>query len=375
MPAESASGWIYTPSGFRQGSLSWEDGRIVEASRDRKPGLHGIILPGLANAHTHLADAIVREELHGDLLDLVAPPGGLKHRALAKATDEEVSEAIAEGLGTMFASGTTWFADFREGGLRGIRQIYAALLGAPVRGCVLGRPAEHAYDAAEITAVLRASDGIAVSAVSDWPYPDLEKIALDARRAGKIFALHASERVREDIDLVLALRPQFLVHMVQAETPDLERVADAEVPVVVCPRSNLFFGLVPDIPRMAEAGVELYLGTDNAMVSTPSLLREMETAYKVARLHGGVRAETVIRMAVGARNAFSGTSPTALQPGEPADLLVLDVPGDPAAAVLRAAGSDIALVTSGGRTWRRDQGLGERRESRGGERRRRASKT
>src|SRR3990172_1227499 len=258
------------------------------------------------------------------------------------------------------------FGSSGEGGLPGVRQLYRAFLGRPVRGLVLGRPAEHRYDPAEVAGLLRASDGIAVSSISDWPYPELEKVALDTRRANRLFALHASERVREDIDLVLALHPRFLVHMVQADPGDLERVADAHVPVVVCPRSNLFFGLIADIPALHSAGVETFLGTDNAMVSNPSVLREMETAYKVARLKGGVPAGAVVGMGLGARNAFTGNPPTGLQPGEPADLVVLDLLGDPAAAVLRAAGSDIALVTAGGHTWRRHAGT-EQPPRRGGE--------
>ena len=354
-PKDTASGWILTADGFREGSLAWEDGRVTEVTRQRKRGgLSGVIIPGLANAHTHLADALVREELHGDLLELVAPPDGLKHRALAKATEEETADAIGEGLDAMFHTGTTWFSDFREGGLEGLRAMFRAMLGRPTRGLVLGRPKAHAYVASEVTALLRAADGIAVSAISDWPYPELEKVALDCRRAGRPFALHASERVREDIDLVLNLKPAFLVHMVKPEDADLARVADAGVPVVVCPRSNLFFGLIPDIPRLLAASVEVFLGTDNAMVSSPSILREMEVAYKVARLKGGVPAGAVVRMAVGARNRLSPGKPTGLEPGEEADLVVLDLPpGDPAAAVLRATESDIALVTAGGRTWRR----------------------
>jgi cytosine/adenosine deaminase-related metal-dependent hydrolase len=376
MAEQAASGWLWTPHGFVEGSVRWDDRAILAVSRRRtRDALQGIILPGLENAHTHLADAVVREELKGDLMDLVAPPGGLKHRALAKASDDEVTAAITEGLETMFRSGTTWAADFREGGLVGIRQMYRALLGHPVRGFVLGRPPEHRHDAAVVTALLRASDGIAVSAISDWPYPELEKVALDCRRANKVFALHASERVREDIDLVLDLHPRFLVHMVKADPSDLERVAAAGIPVVVCPRSNLFFGLVPDIPGLLDAGLQVLLGTDNAMVSNPSVLREMETAYKVARLKGGVPAEAVVRMATGARNAFTGTAPTGLQPGEPADLLVLAVPGDPAAAVLRSAGSDIAIVTAGGRTWRRGEPEAKAAPRAGGERRRRRPKS
>src|SRR5207249_9142245 len=56
--------------------------------------------------------------------------------------------------------------------------------------------------------------------------------------------------LREEIDAVLDLSPAFLVHMLHATDADLERCADAHVPIVVCPRSNAFFGMTPDIPGM-----------------------------------------------------------------------------------------------------------------------------
>ena len=359
----TASGWVYTADGFIAGSVSWGRGRIVEVSRRRKGGgLRGVVLPGFANAHTHLADALVREELRGGILELVAP-GGLKHRALAAASGREITAAIGSGLDSMFRSGTTWCADFREGGHAGVRQMVTAKRDRSVGGLILGRPAAPRFDLAELRAILKAADGVAVSAISDWPIDELEKVALETRRTAKIFALHASERVREDIDTVLDLKPRFLVHMVQATKPDLARVADADVPVVVCPRSNLFFGLVPDIPRLMAAGIRVLLGTDNAMISVPSMLREMETAYKVARLKGEVAAADIVGMALGARNAFTGGGATGLTEGDPADLVVLDLPpGNPAAAVLRATEADIALVTAGGRTWTRDRATTTQRQ-------------
>src|SRR5205823_14583806 len=144
------------------------------------------------------------------------------------------------------------------------------------------------YHAQEVAAVLRSSDGIAVSAYEDWPPDAIATLAQHVHREKKMFAVHCSERIREKIDHVLDLRPTFLVHMVHATDADLARCSDAEVPIVVCPRSNAFFGMTPDIPRMLRAGVELHLGTDNAMINVPSMFREMEFAYRVARLNGDV---------------------------------------------------------------------------------------
>ena len=349
------SGWYYDGLGFKAGTVGWEDGVIVEArsGRARDALAEGLVIPGLWNAHTHLGDAVVTQELQGTIEDLVAPPDGLKHRVLAKATDEAVIAAMRRAMATMLRTGTTGFSDFREGGLRGLKQLYAALTVLPLEGVTLGRPVGLRYDPREVSALIRASDGIAVSSYIDWPAADLAKIAADVRRAKKVFAIHCSERVREDIDAVLDLKPSFLVHMIQATDPDLERVADSGVPIVVCPRSNAFFGLTPDIPRMLAARVELRLGTDNAMINVPSVLREMDFAYRVARMKGGIPAREVFEMALRGRRLKDPKAACAVRVGEPADLVVLDLPGgaDGFASVLRASASDVRFVVSRGRIW------------------------
>jgi len=349
------SGWFYDGRGFRSGTVGWEDGVIAETGpgRARDPLAQGLILPGLWNAHTHLGDAVVTQELKGTLEELVAPPHGLKHRVLAKAKDAEVIAAMRRTLATMIRTGTTGFSDFREGGLKGLKLLYAAEAALPVQGVILGRPDGLAYDTREVGAILRASDGIAVSAYVDWPRADIEKLAADVRRERKIFAIHCSERVREDIDAVLDLHPAFLVHMIRATDADLTRCADAGVPIVVCPRSNAFFGLTPNIPRMLRAGVELRLGTDNAMINVPSMLREIDFAYRIARLKGQVPAQEIFEMALRGRQLSDPDATGAIRVGAPADLMVLDLPGGASgfASIMRASASDVRLVVTGGVPW------------------------
>src|SRR3989442_4199381 len=283
---QRVSGWFYDGQRFREGTVGWEEDVVVEirSGRTRRPLAEGLIIPGLWNAHTHLGEAIVTQELKGTIEELVAPPHGLKHRVMAKAKGAAVIAAMRRAMATMIRTGTTGFSDFREGGLRGLKLLYAALAVLPMQGLALARPVGLSYDPREVAAILRASDGIAVSSYIDWPRDAIEKLAAEARPAKKIFAIHVSERVREQIDAVLDLKPAFLGHMIHETDADLERCADAHVPIVIYPRSNAFFGMTPDIPRMLQCGVELHLQTDNAMINTPSLLREMEFAYQVARM-------------------------------------------------------------------------------------------
>src|SRR5881409_776531 len=226
---QRVSGSYYDGRRFREGTVGWEDDIVVEVrpGRARTPLAEGLIVPGLWNAHTHLGDAIVTRELKGTLEELVAPPLGLKHRVLAKAKDAAVIAAMRRAMATMVRTGTTGFADFREGGLKGLKLLYAAVAALPIQGIALGRPVELSYDPREVAAILRASDGIAVSSYIDWPRDAIENLAADVRRAKKIFAIHCSERVREDVETVLDLKPAFLVHMVQATDADFERRAGA----------------------------------------------------------------------------------------------------------------------------------------------------
>src|SRR3989304_1280294 len=189
---DCVSGWFYDGKRFRRGTVGWEDGVVVEtrSSVARDPIATGLIIPALWNAHTHLGDAVVTQELKGTIEDLVAPPHGLKHRVLARAKDAAVIAAMRRAMTTMLRTGTTGFADFREGGLRGLKLIYAAVAALPLQGVVLGRPANLSYDPREVAALLRASDGIAVSSYIDWPEGDIEKLARGVRAARKTSAVH-----------------------------------------------------------------------------------------------------------------------------------------------------------------------------------------
>jgi cytosine/adenosine deaminase-related metal-dependent hydrolase len=149
---------------------------------------------------------------------------------------------------------------------------------------ILSRPSSMEYDKEEVNSLLNNSQGIGISAISDWDYSNLEKLATSAKERGKMFAIHASEWMREDIDAILDLNPDFLVHMVRATDDDLEIVADSRVPVVVCPRSNAFFSLRPNIDLMIDHGIQLMLGTDNAMLVSPKILDEARYCYEHFRL-------------------------------------------------------------------------------------------
>ena len=44
--------------------------------------------------------------------------------------------------------------------------------------------------------------------------------------------------IDQDIEAVIDLKPDFLVHMCHASDSDLQKARDAGISIVVCPRSN-----------------------------------------------------------------------------------------------------------------------------------------
>jgi cytosine/adenosine deaminase-related metal-dependent hydrolase len=271
-------GEILTADGFTSGYISLEqhDGvfEIQKGTTPEKPVAKGLIVPSFVNAHTHIGDSFIRKkhlELPRNVKDLVAPPEGLKYQFLKEASEEEILDGIQTSLAEMDAVGTSWFCDFREEGLIGVFQLRKAMKNSRVNAVILSRPSHMTYDKEELDVLLQSSNGIGLSSISDWEPTEIEKIAQHVRTKKKVFALHGSEVDREDIDFLLDLHPSLLIHMIAASPADLERVKDADIPIVVCPRSYVFFNLKTNFEVMKKTGVTMLLGTDNAMINSPDV--------------------------------------------------------------------------------------------------------
>lgn len=283
------------PGGHGEGGDAAVEIVLGDPPSDAAPG---IVCPPLVNAHTHLGDAALAPlELSGTIEEVFAPPDGLKHRHLRELSRTDAIDGMASAIGTMARTGTRRFLDFREGGMDGVALLEEAVARArtrgadgvdaagpdarggatarpPVEACILGRPADLAHDPDEVDALLDRCPGLGLSALRDFPDGVAEAIADHVHARGGRLALHASEAVREPIGPVLDLGPDLLVHLCQATPDDLAAVADAGVPVAVCPRSNARFGLEAPLPGLLEAGASVHLGTDNAMFQPPDLLAE-----------------------------------------------------------------------------------------------------
>lgn len=267
-----ADGYILSKNGPIRGHAIFEKGKTVfsEGPLDGSPDVRGMIIPKLIDTHTHCADAGVKVVPGMSLEELVAPPNGLKHQYLCSAPREKLIEDMSSFERNAVDNGVHAFIDFREGGVEGCQMARTACKHA----IVLGRPTSPEFDNTEISDLLSIADGIALSAISDVNGKYAEKVADATHKAGKIFAIHCSERIREDIDEVLSLNPSFVVHMCHASDSDLKKCADSDTPISVCARSNKFFGNIPPLARMKSIGCTVAMGTDNAMLCTPDLRPE-----------------------------------------------------------------------------------------------------
>lgn len=296
---------------FENVEITVENGTIKEISPVSKKS-DKWILPAFFNAHTHLADTVAMDtKADRPLAELVAPPNGLKHKILNSTSDEDLIRAMNETLLFMKNRGTLGFADFREGGEKGVELLKKAIPGG-FNSLILGR------DGGEFFA-----DGLGMSNAKGRA--DEEKAVEEIKKAGKLFAVHAGEADAKDIDTAFVLEPDLIIHAVNFTKKHIREAAEKNIPIVLCPRSNWILGATesakkPPVKEMIEAGCTLYLGTDNVMFVEPDMFKECAFLHTVYR----VDASEIMRMAT---RGFSllGINNTIAE-GNKANFTVLELP-------------------------------------------------
>ena len=333
--------------------------RSSSQSRRTLDGRGLLAIPGLIDAHTHLADSVAKDVGIGSGLDkLVHPIHGLKTAILRETSPSQVCDAMSGSARSMIASGITTFADFREGGLAGAQLALQALRGIPLRALILGRPSHH-FDKDEVVddskplgkeimrelgETIEVCSGLGISGANEYTAESMKQISELAKDRGKPFAFHASESVearsfslekfsRTEVERILDyVKPDFLVHLTNAPPGDVQKVSENHIPVVCCPRTNSILGLgIPPIIELLEAGVTVALGTDNVMLNQPDMFREMDYASRMLRATkrnpGAVSSKEILKMAtVNAAKALGLDEKLgSIEMGKRADLVLLDL--------------------------------------------------
>jgi cytosine/adenosine deaminase-related metal-dependent hydrolase len=291
------------------------------------------ICPAFFNAHTHIGDTIAMDcGINGDLVTMVTPPDGLKHRLLANTSHQDLVRGRRSSIEGMIAGGIAGCADFREGGSGGVFALREAASGLLFRPFIFGR------DGGEGVA-----EGLGISSTRD--HSGFETIVENARRKGKKIAIHAGEKDAQDVDDAIALEPDLLIHCTFATKKQLRECSDRQIPIAVCPRSNWALGVAtssehPPLKMMHELGCRILLGTDNVMFVKPDMFSEMSFTSTVYRID-----PTVLLRAAVQGSEFTGHS-FFISKGQPANLFTIDTTRsslcfsrDPMASLIKRASS------------------------------------
>ncbi len=287
-----------------------DEGKIIEISNDAKEGKiidvdGAVICPSFINGHIHIGDSIIKDEGYSlSLSEMVKPPEGVKHVALSNASDDELLEAMKSSMWQMLKSGTTHFIDYREGGIEGVKLLKEATKDIPIKPIILGRDDSFYGDDPDLSKVkvairklLKVADGIAPSGFGEITDEVARLIVSECEKQGKISSIHVAESESNQIESLnenniteigKGVKANFkqLIHLTNPKINDLNLVAQSDQNVVVCPRANatLNVGVAP-LNKMLKLGIKPLLGTDNVMLNSPNMFRELEFSLKIMSVY------------------------------------------------------------------------------------------
>ncbi|QLH07662.1 amidohydrolase family protein [Nitrosopumilus ureiphilus] len=261
-----------------------------------------LLIPGFINAHTHIGDSIGKDvTLNSTVNEKIHPMFGAKSKILKNTSQENLSIFMKNTCHSMLRKGITTFVDFREGGLDGVILLKKVLSDIPIRSIILGRLEFYQKSTeirknqpfptnkiSDLDALLEKCDGIGISGANENSASVLNHYS----KTTKLRAIHSSETKqsistskkvtgKSETIRALSMNPHFLVHMTFASKNDLITAAKKTQGIVICPRANSSLAEgIPDIEMMQKAGCILALGTDNVMINSPDMFREMDFLWK-----------------------------------------------------------------------------------------------
>ncbi len=311
-----------------------------------------VAIPGLVNAHTHVAMTLFRGA--GDDLPLMTWLTEHIWPVEARMTDDDVYWGSLLGVAEMLRAGVTSFQDMywhlpataravRESGIR-------ACLSGPIIGAMPGNEDAVACAAEQIRAINGENNPLLTACFGPHaPYtvpPAMLTQIIDAagelgvrinihlaETAGEVaghIAQYGATPVKHLHQLGLFNVPVTAAHCVHFSPEEIEILAAADAVVAHCPSSNMKLGSgIAPVPALLRAGVPVALGSDGAgSNNTLDILREVRQAALLHKVMGdttAVSAAQALRMAtVSGAAALGHADIGVLAPGKLADITLLD---------------------------------------------------
>ncbi len=342
---------------------------IIDKERNVIDAEGFLIIPGFINAHTHIGDSIGKDLLIGSGLDeRVNPVFGAKKNILQKSKPDHIKILMRSAAISMMKKGIVAFADFREGGIEGVKLLKAAISDLPIKCVILGR-VEYYFNQVKkemihselgieqndsklssnllqmASDILRIADGLGISGANENTDESLiqyRKLLQNKNNKGNkklLIAIHAAESKntndlsisrtgRTEINRIMQyLKPDIIVHMTNADEEDVSIVAKKGIGVIVCPRSNGVLGVgIPKVAKMLKLGCTIGIGTDNVMLNSPDIFKELDYLWKVSRAteQEFISPKEILRMATVNNAKILGLNSGYIENGRSADLLFID---------------------------------------------------
>ncbi|ELZ29219.1 N-ethylammeline chlorohydrolase [Halosimplex carlsbadense 2-9-1] len=314
----------------------------------------GLVIPGLVNAHTHVAMTLLRGYADDKPLDAWLQEDIWPVEAELSADDIEAGAEL--GIVEMIKSGTTAFSDMYFH----VDRIADAVERAGVRAVLghtavtVGKDDEAARaDLQRSLDVAAEFDGAADGRIATTFQPHslttvgeayLREFVPKAREADLPIHFHANETENEvdpivdehgvrpleyadDLDLLGA--DTYVAHGVHVDETEIDLLADTGTGVAHCPASNmkLASGMAP-VERLREAGVTVGIGTDGAASNNDlDAFDEVRDAAMIGKLAAedasAVPAEAVVEMVTEGSADLLGVDGGRVEAGANADLAVV----------------------------------------------------
>jgi 5-methylthioadenosine/S-adenosylhomocysteine deaminase len=354
----------------------------------------GLVIPGLVNAHGHVAMTLLRGYADDKPLDAWLQEDIWPVEAELTADDIEAGAEL--GIVEMIKSGTTAFSDMYFH----VDRIADAVDRAGVRAVLghtavtVGKDDEAAReDLQQSLDVATELDGAADGRVSTTFQPHslttvaeeyLREFLPKARAADLPIHFHANETENEvdpivdehgvrpleyADDLDLLGEDTYVAHGVHVDETEIDLLADTGTGVAHCPASNmkLASGMAP-VQRLRDAGVTVGIGTDGAASNNDlDAFDEVRDAAMIGKLAAGdagaVPAEAAVEMVTRGSADLLDLDGGRLAAGANADLAVVDLDAahltpahDPVSHLAYAVrGSDVRHTVCAGEVLMRDR--------------------